>query len=604
MKQRILRLTSSDRITRWVSVFTLVILLSLKANSASAQGGKNAGLTGIVVNHQRPHLTVVVSIDQFRADYLRRLTDLFLPAKQKDGKVGGFRYLMTQGAYFIDARYNHYPTYTGPGHAVILTGGYPYKTGIVANDWFDKALGAPVYCVDDARQKVVGAASGSTAKPMGPLNLRSTTLGDELKLATGGAAKVVTLSLKDRAAILLGGHAQDASIWYDDTGGRWISSTAYCKNGKLPNWVEEVNGEAIPDKALGTTWTPSVSPEAMARTISPNLPLKNEPYGMGRTFPHTVGKEKIRQNYRAFTLTPAANAYIFATAKRAVLAEKLGQRGDTPDLLALNLATNDYAGHAFGPYSPEALDISVQTDRQIADFLNFLDKTVPGGLKEVVFTITADHGVVPVVENLQERDINAGRIPEADLATAVQESLSAAFGGGTWVGKDADGKPVGGYVEPNIYLSETAIKAALASGKATSRAQIEETAARAVAALPGVYACYTRSQIMEGRLPRTEITSRVVNGFYPKVSGDLIVVSEALYYTDSGAPGPYITTHGSPYAYDTHVPILISGFGIKAGIHPEPVSPADIAPTLCTLLGIEFPSACDGVILPFVLQKD
>ncbi|MCW3096326.1 MAG: type phosphodiesterase/nucleotide pyrophosphatase [Chthonomonadaceae bacterium] len=582
---------------------TALVGLTPRATSAQqATYNGNGEFAAHVRQFKRPHLTVVISIDQFRADYLRRLADLYLPAQQGSGKVGGFRYLMTQGSYFVDARYNHIPTFTGPGHAVILTGGSPYKTGIVGNDWFDKATHTPVYCVDDPRQKVVGAAAGSTAKPMGPLNLRSTTLGDELKLATGGASKVVTISLKDRAAILLGGHTQDVSLWYDDAGGRWISSTAYCKDGKLPAWVETLNTEAIPDKALGTVWTPSVSPEAFARTIAPNLPPKNEPYGMGRVFPHAIGKEKVKANYRAFTLTPAANAFVFTTAKRAVTAERLGQHGETPDLLALNLATNDYAGHAFGPYSPEALDVSVQTDHQIADFLNFLQTTVPGGLKEVVFVITADHGVAPIVENLQERDISAGRVLESSVADAVQKALVGAFGAGEWIGKGADGKPVGGYTEPYVYLNDTAIDQALASGKATSRAQVEETAARSVAALPGIYACYTRSQIMEGRLPQNDITRRVVNGFYPKVSGDIFVVSEGMYYTDPGTPGPYITTHGSPYAYDTHVPILIAGPGIRAGVWPDPVSPADIAPTLAALLGVELPSACDGTILKSALR--
>src|SRR5262249_50975877 len=163
--------------------------------------------------------------------------------------------------------------------------------------------------------------------------------------------KVVTLAVKDRAAILLGGHTQDVCLWYDDTGGRWISSTAYCKDGKLPAWVEAINAQAIPDKALGTTWTPSVPESALARALPPNIPAARAPYGLGVRFPHTIGKEKTRSNYHAFAFTPAANAFVFETAKRAVAAERLGQRGDTPDLLAINLTPNDYAGHAFGPFS-------------------------------------------------------------------------------------------------------------------------------------------------------------------------------------------------------------------------------------------------------------
>ncbi|HZO88515.1 MAG TPA: alkaline phosphatase family protein [Chthonomonadaceae bacterium] len=587
----------------WLLLLWLAIGLSLAAAPVPAQRAESNGngeFAASVRQFKHPHLTVVISIDQFRADYLRRLTDLFLPATQGNGKVGGFRYLMTAGSYYVDARYGHFPLFTGPGHSIILTGGYPYKTGIISNSWWDKATNAVVYCVDDPRQKVVGAGPDSKATPMGPLNLRTTTVGDELKLATNGAAKVVTLSLKDRAAILLGGHTQDVSIWFDDSTGRWISSTAYCRDGRLPSWVEEVNAEGLPDKALGTTWALSVPPEALARAVPPDLPPERNPYGLGVSFPHHIGPEKTRANYRAFTLTPAANAYVFETAKRAVTAEKLGQHGNTPDLLAINLATNDYIGHAFGPLSPEALDITVQTDRMIADFLNFLNTTVPGGLREVVFVVTADHGVVPIPENLQARDINAGRILDEDINNAAQKALAEAFGGGTWVGKDAEGKVVGGYVEPYIYLNEAAISQALSSGKTASRAQIEEVAARAVAALPGIYACYTRSQIMDGQLPATEIAKRIVNGYYPKISGDVVVVNEQMHIVNE--LGPYYTTHGMPYAYDLHVPILIAGPGIRAGVWTDPVSPADIAPTLSALLGVELPSACDGVILKNALR--
>jgi len=580
----------------------LGLLVSFVGVGATAQAQSSAPYDGNgefatrVRNLKRPHLTVVISIDQFRADYIRRYADLFLPAKQSNGNVGGFRYLMTQGSYYIDARYGHAPTFTAPGHAVILTGGYPYKTGIVANDWWDKTNQASLYCVYDPRQKVVGAGTGSTAQPMGPLNLRSSTVGDELKLATADAAHIVTISLKDRAAILLGGHTQDVSVWYDDAGGRWISSTAFCKDGKLPAWVEAVNNQAIPDQTLGTTWNFSGTKEALARTIAPNLKPSDEPNKMGLSFPHTIGKDKVKTNYRAFTLTPAANAYVFSTAKQAVVAEKMGEQGDTPDLLAMVLATNDYVGHAFGPYSPEALDVTLNTDKQIADFLNFLNTTVPGGLKEVVFVITADHGVVPVPETLKERDITSDRIPDASINDAALKALNSAFGEANWLAHTKDGKVVG-FIEPYLDLDEAAIAQALASGKATSRAQIEEVAARAVAKVPGIYECYTHSQIAEGRLPQNEITRRVVHGFYPSVSGDVFVISEALYFTGGG-----VTTHGTPYAYDTHVPILIAGPGIRAGVWTDPVSPADIAPTLCALLGIEFPSACDGHILPNVFK--
>jgi predicted AlkP superfamily pyrophosphatase or phosphodiesterase len=541
---------------------------------------------------KRPRLVVVISIDQFRADYLQRFADLYLPPKLEDGKPGGFRYLMSAGSTFLDARYRYVPTFTCVGHAAMLSGASPYKSGIVSNRWWDKATQLEVYCADDASQRVVGAAEGSKAKPMGSRMLRVTTVGDELKLATGGAAKVVSLALKDRAAIMMGGHTQDVSIWFDETGGRWISSTAFARDGKLPAWVEALNTEAIPNRSLGATWSPSVPPAALARAIAPEL-KPDQARGFGTGFPHHIGAEPTSANYSLFTLLPAANAFVFETAKRAVIAEKLGQR-DVPDLLAINLSTNDYVGHVFGPDSPEVLDLSVQTDRQVAGFLQFLASTIPGGLREVIVVLTSDHGVAPIPEELQERGIPSGRIGVTDLLETADRALIGAFGGGPWTIKSA-----GAFVDPNLYLSASAIEQALKSGKAQSRSQIEDTAAQALTSLPGVYAAYTRSQIEKGQVPDTAIGRGVVLGFHPKVSGDVVVVAAPGWYPGIGNAN---TSHGSPYSYDTNVPLLIAGPGIRAGMWVDPVSPADIAPTLSMLLGIAAPSGSDGMILKAALR--
>ena len=555
----------------------------------------------IRTNH-KPHLTVVISIDQFRADYLRRLQDLFLPAKTKEG-VGGFNYLIQNGSYFLNAQYRHIPTATGPGHAVILSGGNPATTGIVSNVWWNPLTKASVYCVDDDTVKVVGAKPGSKATPMGPKNFRSTTVGDELKLATNGASKVVTVSLKDRAAILLGGHTQDVSLWYDDYTGRWISSTAYAKTGNLPDWAEKLNAEEIPGASLGKTWTSSLSEDALKRTIVPKIAPEHNPYNLGLGFPHKIGTERVRNNYKAFTLTPWANQYVFETAKRAITAEKLGQTANEPDLLALNLATNDYVGHAFGPLSPEETDITIETDKELARFLNFLNKTVPGGLSETLIVLTADHGILPIVEDLEERGISAGKIPFDAIEGAARTALNAKYGDYGWISKDAQGKKNGLYEEPYLYLNPVAVATALNGGKAATRAELEETAANAIAAVPGIYACFTRSQITRGALPPGFLGEKVVNSFYPKVSGDVLIIAEPGFYGDPGTPGPYSAEHGSPWSYDSHVPIILSGPGIRRGIWTETVCPTDIAPTLSVLLGIEAPTGCVGKILTSALEK-
>jgi len=561
----------------------------------------------------RPRLAVVLSIDQFRADYLTRLGDLFLPASPGRGRLGGFRYLMSQGAHFANARFEHYPLYTGPGHAVLLTGSHPYKNGIVGNEWWDPKNRRPVYCVDDARWKVVGAAEGSRAKPMGPLNLRSSTIGDELKLATAGRARVVAVALKDRAAILMSGHATDSAVWFDDAGGRWITSTAYAKDGKLPAWAEKVNSEAIPDKALGTTWTPSLSPEVLAaRSFDPKLVPGAGPYGLGTKFPHKVGAEKTSQNYRAFTLTPAANAYVFETAKRAVAAEGLG-KDDVPDLLCVNLSTNDYLGHAFGPYSPEATDLTVQTDRLLADFLTYLDKNVPGGMKSVVFVLTADHGVTPIPEDASEPPfgLNAGRFEAAEVVKVIGGALTARFGepaGGSWFSRGAEAEggraATGEFVEGFVYLSPEAVASAIAGGKARDRRDLERAACDAVngAGIQGVWGCYGKSQVLEGAVGDHDLGKHLARAVHPQLTGDLIVLSEQMYLAGSAVPA-YATSHGTPYAYDTHVPVVVSAPGlIKPGVYAGKAAPSDIAPTLSLLLGVELPSGCDGSPLVPALQ--
>lgn len=590
-------------------VSAVLILLAVLFGPASAQ---NAARPQTVApptawpDLAPPALTVVISVDQLRGDYLYRFRDLFLPATDGD-TLGGFAYLMERGAYFANARYEHYPLFTGPGHAVILTGAHPYKSGIVGNDWWDNENRRPMYCVDDERYEVVGAADGSKASPMGPANLKATTVGDELKLATAGRARVVTLAIKDRAAILLGGHAQDISLWFDTTGGRWISSTAYCRDGKLPAWVEELNSEEIPAQALGKDWTTTLSESTLSGRSMVAGHLKGDvPEGFGYEFPHHIGAEASKANFKAFCMIPAANEFAFTTAERAIAAEKLGQR-DTPDLLAINLSPNDYIGHAFGPYSPEVLEMTVATDRALSKFINYLDKTIPGGMDNVAFVLTADHGVSPIPEDVvgQPFNLSAGRFRVADLVSTVADALTRRYGrptGGSWFATtpdNADGSDPnksGAFIDGAVYLNPEAVRVVVESRKAGSRMELEMFAADTVnaAGLPGVYACYSRAQILQGAVSDTDMNRHLANGVHPRLSGDLIVIPEPFNLEDPAA-GDHATTHGTPYTYDTHVPVIMCYPKlIQSGVYFGKASPADIAPTLSLILGVEFPSGCDG----------
>lgn len=539
----------------------------------------------------KPRLVVLISIDQFRADYLERFSDLFLPAQDSKG-VGGFRYLMERGAYHTDAHHDHYPLFTGPGHSIHFTGAPGYKSGIVGNEWYDRETGSVRYCVQDPKSPLVGAADPDGKRGISPVTLRVSTVGDELKMATGGQAKVWGLALKDRAGVLMAGHLADGVLWFDDDTSAWISSRFYFKSGQLPDWVVAWNAAKKIDPFFGKTWNLSVPPAALKRLWTPRNEFAGPRPGLGTAFPHPItgGLDKPgKAFYGAFESTPYANEYVLETAEELIRREKLGQDA-IPDILAINLSTNDYIGHSFGPDSPEALDVTVQSDRQLSRFFRFLGKTVPGGLQNVTIVVTADHGVAPMVEEMAEAGFpTALAYQEKALSAAVKGALEAALGPGDWLTAIS---------EFNIYLNLEALRA-----KGVEPARAEQIAAEALRRQPGIYAAYTRGQILDGRMPATDIGHRVVLGFHPKVSGDVVIVLDP--YTVPNYGGGTVskgTTHGTPYAYDTSVPILLAGAGIKPGRYTQRVSTLDIAPTLSTLLGVLQPSGCDGHALSPALK--
>ncbi len=527
----------------------------------------------------RPKLAVVISIDQFRADYLTRFEDLFLPART-GSKVGGFRYLMEKGAWFVDAHHDHMPLYTGPGHATLLTGSAPYKNGIVSNDWYEGTPPKSVYCVEDERFPIVG--SDTKLRGISPARLLVTTVGDELKMATGGQSKVFGIALKDRAAVLMAGHLADGVFWFDDKSGNWVSSKFYCKNGTLPAWLTQVNETRTPQSYFDKKWAFSAPDSARKRLWTPDNTHADNPSQMGTHFVHPLtggltapGPASIK----AFTTTPYAGAFTLETALKLVEAEQLG-RHETPDLLAVSLSTNDYVGHPFGPDSPEVLDLTYQTDRQISTFLNGLAAQVPGGLANVTVVVTADHAVAPIAADAAAAGLNGGTWPGATAVKAAQEALAKELGEGKWTLE---------YAEPYVVLNHELLKQ-----KGVPVEKAERIAADAIATVPGVYAAYTRSDVLAGRLPATDIAHHVTLGFHPQISGDIMVISRPGYMAKDSDRG---ATHGEPYPYDTHVPILIGGFGVRPGVRTERVSTMDIAPTLSWLLRVQIPSGSDGRIL-------
>lgn len=513
---------------------------------------------------EKPRLVVVFSIDQFRGDYAYRFADQYLPARTGNG-VGGFNYIAESGANYVDAHYDHVPTYTGVGHGVIMTGSIPAINGVIGNNWFDRATGKGVYCVDDSGVKTVGGNSA----PMGPRNLKVSTVGDELKMATGGKAKVVGVAFKDRGSILMAGHGADTVVWFDSGNGKWVSSTHYEPGGALKPWVNAVNAENVPAGAVGSTWTPMPGVDFSLTRLAPFV----------SGTPNPLFSHRINDN-EDFLTSSFGQEFVFHTLEKAVVAEQLG-KDDVPDVLVVNLATNDYVGHAWGPNSPEVLDISVRTDRLLSAFFNFLDRNVNGGLSRTTIVVTGDHGVVPIPEEAKNtyRVATSIRGSNTAVTNAVEVALKAKYGEGKYVLSNS---------APHLYLDRT-----LLSTKGATLSEAQRIAADTARGVDGILDAFAAEDIALGRLPNWPWMRQVANGLHQKLGGDVMVFSQpgALF---SGGTG---TSHGTPWVYDTHVPIMIVGPGVKAGTYTERVSVCDIAPTLSFLLRIEQPNGSVGRIL-------
>src|SRR5581483_8974037 len=377
----------------------------------------------------RPKLIVGVVIDQFRYDYLTRFSDLF--------GEGGFKRLMREGAFFENANYIHVPTFMAPGHATFMSGSVPSLDGIVGNTWFDRATGKSVTSVSDDTVKPIGGASPALAAS--PRRFIGSTVGDELKLSNASQSKVIGISMKDRAAILPAGHMANAAYWLDTDTGAFVSSTYYLDD--LPPWAKAFNAEHPADKYFGKKWE-KLKPEADYKRSGADGPAY-EHVQSGNKFPHSIngGQEKISPRYYNQLLTsPFANELEEAYAKAAIEGENLG-RGSATDLLTVSFSANDYVGHAFGPYSHEAEDMTLRTDIVIADFLKYLDQRFGSGNYWLV--LTADHGAGPIPEHAKAERLGGGRTTGREITDLINKALSKKFGDDKWVAS---------FENENLYL--------------------------------------------------------------------------------------------------------------------------------------------------------
>jgi hypothetical protein len=486
----------------------------------------------------KPKLVVNIAIDQFRYDYLTRFQSHY---------TGGLKRLLDRGAVFTNGYYEHFPTVTAIGHSTMLTGATPSVSGIVGNEWYDRESGKQVTSVSDDESVLLGGKGRASS----PKRLLVSTVGDELKIARGPQAKVIGISSKDRSAILPAGRMADGAFWFDTSSGNFVSSTFYFQ--ALPAWAEKFNASRVSQQWLGKEWVPDEG---------------------GKPF-LALGAKADRTYFNNLDRSPFSNDLLIAFAQAAIEGEDMGS-DDIPDLLSVSFSANDRVGHSLGPDSPQVRDISIQSDRTLGRFFEYLDKRV--GPDNYLVVLTADHGVAPMPEMMQSRRMPGGRMPEGVVLRAIENALTQRWGEGPWViGKSG----------PAPYFNLETIHA-----KKLTREEVEEAAAAAVREVPHIYRVYTRTQLRRGNVLDDFVDRRVRNGFHYQRASDLFVVSEPYWLFEAAG-----TSHGTPYNYDAHVPVVFMGPGIRAGRYHKRVAVNDIAPTLATVLDVENPSGSSGRVL-------
>jgi predicted AlkP superfamily pyrophosphatase or phosphodiesterase len=541
-----------------VYIFALALLIS---GAASAQ----TSATGI---SDRPKLVVGIVVDQMRQEYLYRYYN----------KYGndGFKRLMGSGFMMKNAHYNYAPTYTGPGHASVYTGTTPAVHGIIGNDFYNKKSGKMVNCVEDSLQKIVGAASGNG--DVSPWRMQSSTVTDELKLFTQKRAKVIGVSFKDRGAVLPAGHMADAAYWFDSGSGRFISSTYYM--AKLPEWAEKFNGLSLPDKYLSQEWNTLLPIEQYTESGPDDSPYEKKYSGKTKpTFPYNLPQmRKQNGNYELLYMTPFANDFLTEFAKTAFVNEKMG-KDDVTDFLCLSYSTPDAIGHAVGPNAIELEDTYLRLDRNIADLLKTLDKEVGAG--NYTLFLTADHAVADVPQYLKDNKMPAGYFNENYASAKLNEYLNTYFPGKKLISNVSNGQ---------IFLNHEAFQGSPKSS-GIDMFIVAELIGKFLMTIDGVANYYTEGVLRQGNGNDQGVKGHVIRGYHPKRSGDIVVVLEPGWFESGSIQG---TTHGSPYSYDTSVPMLFYGKGIKHGtsVRYHPIT--DIAPTIAALLNIKYPSGCTG----------
>ncbi len=519
-------------------------------------------------NLQRAKLVIGITVDQMRWDFLYRYYDRY-------AANGGFKRLLSQGFSCENTLIPYTPTVTAPGHSTIYTGSVPAIHGIAGNLWWDESQQREVYCTEDKTVKTVG--SSTIAGLQSPRNMLVTTICDELRLATNFQSKVIAVAAKDRGGILTGGHSANAAYWYDAGVGSWITSTYYMND--LPQWVKDLNEKKLVDKYYEKGWPTMYPVNTYTQSTADDKPYESK--GIGTGFPYDL-KKYIGKNYSAILSTPHGNSFTIDMAKAAIEGESLGADAIT-DILALSFSSTDYIGHGFGPNSMEQEDDFLRLDKDLGEFLNYLDSKIGKG--QYTIFLTADHGVAHVPGFMKENKLPAGIFNEGAVLEQLNQQLKDKF--------DQVNLAL------NISNYQLVLNNKVINGeRKLNRDEIVAAAMDFLSKQEAVLSVFDLRKLGQTPMP-AKIKEMIQNGYFPARGGDIQIILKPNYFEFFSTTG---TTHGLWNPYDAHIPLLWYGWGIKAGKTNREIYMTDIAPTLAALLHIQMPSGCVGKVITEVIK--
>jgi predicted AlkP superfamily pyrophosphatase or phosphodiesterase len=516
----------------------------------------------------KPKLVVGIVVDQMRWDFFYRY-----PTKYSEN---GFKRMLREGYKCENTNINYSPSYTAPGHASVYTGSVPNVNGITGNYWYDYDAGKIVYCTEDTTRKTVGATG--KAGLMSPVRMQSTSIADEMKLSSNFASKTIGVALKDRGSILPAGHSADAAYFYDGASGNWITSSYYMDT--LPAWATAFNDKKLAAKYVAGNWNTLLPVAQYFESHEDDVPFESAFRNETKpVFEHKVS-ELAKPTLDIIRATPFGNTFTLDFAKAAIENEKLGM-GKSTDMLAISLSSTDYIGHQFGPNSVEAEDCYIRLDKDIENFLNYLDTKIGKG--NYLLFLTADHGAAHASGFLQSKKIPAGSLNTDTLVNQLNRKLQEKMGAGEWILT---------FDNMQFYLNKKLI-----ADSAADVDKLKQTIIDFCLQQEGVANAFDMEEIAESTLTAT-MKSKIINGYYPNRSGDIFLLTKPGW-VEGFAKG---TTHGTIYPYDTHIPLLFMGWKVKPASDYTEVNITDIAPTIAAMVKCQEPNGSIGKVITGLLK--